>query len=106
MISYDDSLRKECKMEKYSAKEARRLSDNFLNGEWLESKINIIFENIKEAAKKGHYELVDPLKGLNLSTSFEQREAIKKKLKELGYKIEQRGGGDPRERSYEVLVWK
>jgi hypothetical protein len=91
-----------------SAKEAHELAQQQLSGEVLASILEIVEGKIRTAIKRGEFQIVDPLDEFAGLTS-NKKEAVYSALRKAGYKVEPKGGDDPRdprERSYIVVSFR
>ena len=91
-----------------NASEARKLSEESLNGPLIFGILDIAFRRIKEAASNGKFSVAYPFYNAYPAPSTEAAEAAIGYLKTLGYKVTHHPNpdpGDPRSSSYDEVSW-
>lgn len=90
------------------ASEARKLTEENLNGPLIEPLLKIAFSRIKEFAMKGKYSVPHPFYGAKNYPSKDEQEAAASKLRLQGYKVKfisNPDPGDPRSSDYWEVSW-
>lgn len=89
------------------AREAKSLSDKAVSAEGeIGGLLEHVYGQIRAAAKKGEVSIIDPLSGLRTIVSTRQRMGVYAELRRRGYRVEEKGGGDPREPGYIEVSWE